>query len=77
MTQTTTEYDGRVRAGRTTITEISQLPLLLSVPVMAATGAASSPQLRKMCREGTLPATKVGTDWRVSKGVFCEFFNLY
>ena len=58
------------------ITSVGQLPILLSVRVMAATGAASAPQLRKMLQEGTLEGVKVGSDWRVPKSVFCEYFHL-
>lgn len=58
------------------ITDVSQLPIILSIPVMSATGAGSAPYLRKLCREGKLPATKLGSDWRVSKAAFCEYFNL-
>ena len=61
---------------RATITSVDQLPLLISVPVMASTGAASEPQLRKMLREGELKGVKVGSDWRVSKRVFCSYFGL-
>jgi excisionase family DNA binding protein len=43
---------------------------------MAATGAASAPYLRKMLQEGTLEGVKVGSDWRVPKSVFCEYFHL-
>ena len=67
-----TSGDGK----RATITTVDQLPLLISVPVMASTGAASEPQLRKMLREGELKGVKVGSDWRVSKRVFCSYFGL-
>ena len=58
------------------VTSVDQLPILLSVPLMASTGAASSSQLRKMLQAGELRGVKVGSDWRVSKDVFCEYFGL-
>ena len=67
-----TPHSGRNQA----ITAVDQLPLLISVPVMASTGAASEQQLRKMLREGKLKGVKVGSDWRVSKRVFCSYFGL-
>jgi excisionase family DNA binding protein len=66
----------RRRRPQEAITSVEQLPILLSVRVMAATGAASAPQLRKMLQEGTLEGVKVGSDWRVPKSVFCEYFHL-
>jgi excisionase family DNA binding protein len=66
----------RRRRPQEAITSVEQLPILLSVSVMAATGAASAPQLRKMLQEGTLEGVKVGSDWRVPKSVFCEYFHL-
>ena len=58
------------------ITSLDQLPLLLSVPIMAATGAASERQLRKLLEAGTLNGVRIGTDWRVPKSAFCKFFHL-
>ena len=66
----------RKRRRQKTVTSVDQLPILLSVRVMASTGAASAPQLRKMLQEGTLEGVKVGSDWRVPKSVFCEYFHL-
>lgn len=45
-----------------------QLPPLLDVAQAAALLGLSAPQVRKMCRAGTLPAHKVGPKlWRIDK----------
>ena len=75
-TDADTREGSRRRRPQEAITSVGQLPILLSVRVMAATGAASAPQLRKMLQEGTLEGVKVGSDWRVPKSVFCEYFHL-
>ncbi len=49
-------YDGR------------QLPAMMTVAETAALLGVSAPQVRKMCRAGTLPACKIGPKlWRIDK----------
>ena len=57
------------------VRDVGDLPLLLSVRVMASTGAGAESMIRKLCRTGELPATKVGTDWRVWRDDFLDYFG--
>ena len=57
------------------VRDVGDLPLLLSVRVMASTGAGAESMIRKLCRTGVLPATKVGTDWRVWRDDFLGCFG--
>lgn len=45
-----------------------QLPAMMTAGETAALLGISAPQVRKMCRAGTLPAHKVGPKlWRIDK----------
>ena len=57
------------------VRDVGDLPLLLSVRVMASTGAGAESMIRRLCRAGELPATKVGTDWRVWRDDFLDYFG--
>ena len=49
---------------------------MLTVRQAEGAGVASARRLRKMRVAGDIRATKVGSDWRVPKSVFCEYFHL-
>jgi hypothetical protein len=55
---------------------VTQLPPLMTIGQAEATGAACGRQLRKMCANGELKATKVGTDWRIARDPFFRHFGL-
>ena len=56
--------------------EVKDLPPLMTIKQAELTGAASGPQLRLMCRNKTLKAVKVGTDWRINRDHFKHVFGL-
>ena len=63
-------------ATKEVITDVSELPLLLTVAQAEATGAASARKIRAMCASGELKATKIGSDWRIGRDSFLKFFGL-
>lgn len=54
----------------------STLPPMLTIRQAAGTGVASERMLRKMCAEGDIKATKVGSDWRIARDPFFRQFCL-
>lgn len=54
----------------------STLPPMLTIRQAAGTGVASDRMLRKMCAEGDIKATKVGSDWRIARDPFFRQFCL-
>lgn len=55
---------------------LASLPPLLTIEQAQSTGAASGRMLRKMCANGDLRATKVGTNWRIARDPFLRRFGL-
>ncbi|MBR1433043.1 MAG: helix-turn-helix domain-containing protein [Ruminiclostridium sp.] len=58
------------------ITDWDQVPVVFDVPMAARILAMTDQKIRKMCREGDLPAFKVGENsWRFNKEAFMEFLG--
>lgn len=55
---------------------ITLLPPMLTVKQAEGTGVASARMLRKMCADGDIRATKVGSDWRIVRDSFFKQFGL-
>lgn len=55
---------------------ITLLPPMLTVKQAEGTGVASARMLRKMCADGEIRATKVGSDWRIARDPFFRKFGL-
>ncbi len=59
------------------ITTWEQVPVIFDVPIAARILGLSDQKIRKMCREGTLPAYKIGENsWRFNKGIFMEYLGI-
>lgn len=55
---------------------IPTLPPLLTIKQAVGMGVCSDRMLRKMCANGDIKATKVGTDWRIARDPFLRQFGL-
>lgn len=55
------------------ITNWEQVPIIFDVPLAARILGLTDQKIRKMCREGTLPAFKIGENsWRFNKAEFMK-----
>lgn len=55
---------------------IAMLPPMITIRQAEGTGVASGRMLRKMCANGDIKATKVGSDWRIARDPFFLQFGL-
>lgn len=58
------------------VTSIETLKPLITVDEAVSLGVASGGQIRRMCRNGQIKATKVGTDWRINRDALLKQFGL-
>lgn len=60
-----------------TVKDWSNLPDLLTVDITALILCVSESSVRRMCREGTIPAYKLGPRlWRISKAELMEHLGV-
>lgn len=56
--------------------DFSEMPAILTPEQCANILDLTDEQVRKLCRDGTLPAVKFGKVWRVSKDDLQEMFQM-
>ncbi len=59
------------------ITDWDQVPVVFDVAMAARILAINYDKVRQMCRNGEIPAYKIGTNsWRINKSEFMEWLGL-
>lgn len=57
------------------ITDWSDVPVLIDVALASRILGKSYNRVRMLCANGKLPATKVGSEWRIEKGKLLSFLG--